>query len=105
MITKVLKTRWLAAILAALAWTFGWDATARAWAESANSKVGSTLNVVVMDPLAAPLSCPCVKGYAQRDYDKLGAFLEKSLKIPVKVVYAESLKRGEWPSWMMSRWD
>ena len=25
-----------------------------------------TLTLVVMDPLAAPLSCPCVKGYAQR---------------------------------------
>ena len=24
------------------------------------------------DPLAAPLSCPCVKGYAQRDYDQNG---------------------------------
>lgn len=53
-----------------------------------------SLNVVVMDPLAAPLSCPCVKGYAQRDYDKLAAYLQKSLKMPVQVVYAESLKKA-----------
>src|SRR5262245_46785642 len=32
--------------------------------------------LVVMDPLALPLSCPCVKGYAQRDYDKLGKHIE-----------------------------
>ena len=49
------------------------------------------LTVVVMDPLAAPLSCPCVKGYAQRDYDKLGAFLARKLGRPVKVHYSESL--------------
>lgn len=47
--------------------------------------------VVVMDPLAAPLSCPCVKGYAQRDYDKLGKKLETALGRPVIVQYAESL--------------
>ena len=37
------------------------------------------LIVVVMDPLAAPLSCPCVKGYAQRDYKKLAAHFEREL--------------------------
>lgn len=49
------------------------------------------LVVLVMDPLAAPLSCPCVKGYAQRDYDKLGAHLTKQLGRDVKVYYAETL--------------
>jgi ABC-type phosphate/phosphonate transport system substrate-binding protein len=49
------------------------------------------LTVVVMDPLAAPLSCPCVKGYAQRDYDKFGAFIARRLGRPVKVHYSESL--------------
>ncbi len=49
------------------------------------------LTVVVMDPLAAPLSCPCVEGYAQRDYTKLTAFLESRLDRPVKVVFSESL--------------
>lgn len=47
--------------------------------------------VVVMDPLAAPLSCPCVEGYAQRDYTKLAAFLESRLDRPVKVAFSESL--------------
>jgi ABC-type phosphate/phosphonate transport system substrate-binding protein len=49
------------------------------------------LTVVVMDPLAKPLSCPCVAGYAQRDYDKLGAVLAKALGRKVNVVYFESL--------------
>jgi ABC-type phosphate/phosphonate transport system substrate-binding protein len=47
--------------------------------------------MVVMDPLALPLSCPCVKGYAQRDYDKLGAKLQQELGHPVRVIYNESL--------------
>ena len=51
----------------------------------------NALTVVVMDPLAAPLSCPCVKGYAQRDYDKLGKHLEGKLGRPVAVYYAETL--------------
>lgn len=52
------------------------------------------LTLVVMDPLAAPLSCPCVKGYAQRDYTKLGAHLEKALGQPVAVLFAESLVKA-----------
>jgi outer membrane protein assembly factor BamB/ABC-type phosphate/phosphonate transport system substrate-binding protein len=51
------------------------------------------LTLVVMDPLAAPLSCPCVKGYAQRDYTKLGAHLEKALGRPVEVLFGESLAK------------
>jgi len=51
------------------------------------------LTLVVMDPLAAPLSCPCVKGYAQRDYTKLGAHLEKALGRPVEVRFGESLAK------------
>lgn len=47
--------------------------------------------VLVMDPLSAPLSCPCVAGYAQRDYDKLGEHLAKAVGKPVKVYYAESI--------------
>lgn len=49
------------------------------------------LVMVVMDPLAKPLSCPCVAGYAQRDYDELAAALGKSLGREVKVVFNESL--------------
>jgi ABC-type phosphate/phosphonate transport system substrate-binding protein len=49
------------------------------------------LVMVVMDPLAAPLSCPCVEGYAQRDYDKLAAFLTSQLGREVVDVYNASL--------------
>lgn len=56
-----------------------------------NAPTPNTLTLVVMDPLALPLSCPCVKGYAQRDYDKLAAHLEKRLNRPVKVAYSDSL--------------
>jgi ABC-type phosphate/phosphonate transport system substrate-binding protein len=49
------------------------------------------LVVVVMDPLALPLSCPCVKGYAQRDYQALADRLQALLDRPVKLVFNESL--------------
>lgn len=49
------------------------------------------LTMVVMDPLALPLSCPCVQGYAQRNYDKLAETLQKDLGRKVRVVYNESL--------------
>ena len=51
----------------------------------------NSLTLVVMDPLAAPLSCPCVKGYAQRDYTKLAEYLEDELGRKVQVVFNESL--------------
>lgn len=50
-----------------------------------------TLTMIVMDPLAAPLSCPCVKGYAQRDYEKLAKHLEKVTGRAVKLHFSESL--------------
>lgn len=60
--------------------------TSRADAES------SPLTLVVMDPLAGPLACDCVKGYAQRKYEALGTFLSAHLKREVNVVWAESLE-------------
>src|SRR5438477_10656364 len=51
----------------------------------------TSLTLCVMDPLAAPLSCPCVKGYAQRDYEKLAKHLEKQLGREVKIHFNESL--------------
>jgi len=51
------------------------------------------LTLIVMDPLAAPLSCPCVKGYAQRDYEKLGEYLQKELGCKVEVKFSESLAK------------
>ncbi len=49
------------------------------------------LTLVVMDPLAAPLACDCVKGYAQRKYEHLGRFLQQKLGRNVRVVWGESL--------------
>jgi ABC-type phosphate/phosphonate transport system substrate-binding protein len=51
----------------------------------------NALVLVVMDPLAAPLSCPCVEGYAQRNYDKLAEFLTSELGRPVVAAYNGSL--------------
>jgi hypothetical protein len=59
--------------------------------ELRSAPAGDCLTVVVMDPLALPLSCPCVKGYAQRDYDQLGKYLARRLNCPVTVVFSESL--------------
>lgn len=49
------------------------------------------LTVIVMDPLAKPLSCPCVEGYAQREYKVLAAFLEEQLGESVNLVFADAL--------------
>jgi outer membrane protein assembly factor BamB/ABC-type phosphate/phosphonate transport system substrate-binding protein len=51
------------------------------------------LTLVVMDPLALPLSCPCVKGHAQRLYEKLGEHLEKELGRPVTVLFSDGLSK------------
>ena len=52
----------------------------------------AVLTLVVMDPMAAPLACDCVKGYAQRKYEELGKFLKGQLGREVNVVWAESLQ-------------
>jgi len=49
------------------------------------------LRLAVMDPLARQLSCPCVQGYAQRDYEELASFLGESLGCEVKASFGESL--------------
>ena len=49
------------------------------------------LILVVTDPLSSELSCPCVEGYAQRNYEKLAAFLTEKLGRPVKAHFSESL--------------
>ncbi|MGI9467147.1 MAG: PhnD/SsuA/transferrin family substrate-binding protein [Rubripirellula sp.] len=61
---------------------------------SQNSKAADQtklLTMVVMDPLAAPLSCPCVEGYAQRDYTVLAKHLETTMNCKLTVVFSESL--------------
>lgn len=57
----------------------------------ADKTKATELTVVVMDPMALELSCPCVKGYAQRNYGKLAEHLTKQLGRPVKVHFADSL--------------
>lgn len=49
------------------------------------------VQVVVMDPLALPLSCSCVEGVGQRRYDKLADHLSKALGRPFKLTFEESL--------------
>ncbi|MBA4106249.1 MAG: hypothetical protein C0485_10865 [Pirellula sp.] len=60
----------------------------------AASKDDGAITMLVMDPLALPLSCPCVAGYAQRKYEVLGEYLSKELGQPVEVVFAESIKNA-----------
>ena len=64
------------------------------WLPNSASAEDRTLHVIVMDPLSAPLSCDCVKGYAQRKYEKLGEYLTKALQRPVKVTWSESLVKA-----------
>jgi ABC-type phosphate/phosphonate transport system substrate-binding protein len=51
----------------------------------------NTFVVLVTDPLSADLSCPCINGYGQRNYDKLGQYLGGKINRTVAVVYSESL--------------
>jgi len=49
------------------------------------------VQVVVMDPLALPLSCSCVEGVGQRRYDQLADHLGQALGRPFKLIFEESL--------------
>lgn len=55
------------------------------------SPAAEPLRLAVMDPLAKQLSCPCVQGHAQRDYEQLASFLGESLGREVAVRFGESL--------------
>lgn len=68
--------------------------SASVFAEAPSTQVKGPFYVVVMDPLAAPLACDCVQGYAQRKYERLGEYLQRELRRPVKVVWSESLKKA-----------
>lgn len=50
-----------------------------------------SVKLTVMDPLAAPLACECVAGYAQRNYARLAAFIEQESGLPVVLHHAEAL--------------
>ena len=86
-------TAGIAASITASIATIAWSAGGLA-AEPTASPDEEPLCVVVMDPLAAQLSCPCVAGFAQRDYLALGRHLEKALGRAVKIGFGESLARG-----------
>src|SRR5437016_4390530 len=47
--------------------------------------------LIVMDPLSKELACACVKGYGQRDYRKLAARLEKTIKQRVAIDFSDDL--------------
>ncbi len=70
----------------------GCDRTCPVTKPTTQAGAGEPLRLVIMDPLALPLSCACVEGYAQRRYEKLGAFLEQRLKRPVTIAFAEALQ-------------
>jgi ABC-type phosphate/phosphonate transport system substrate-binding protein len=50
--------------------------------------------MIVTDPLAAPLSCPCVQGYAQRDYEALAEHLRSETGRRIELHFAESPALG-----------
>ncbi len=52
------------------------------------------ITLIIMDPMAGPLSCDCVQGYAQRKYERLADYLHAELGKSVRVVWAESLVAG-----------
>ncbi|MEY2600435.1 MAG: hypothetical protein RLZZ142_2694 [Verrucomicrobiota bacterium] len=53
--------------------------------------VSAPLQLVVMDPLSKDLACACVKGYAQRNYKVLAAYLQTKTGIEVQVSHGETL--------------
>ena len=61
-------------------------------AAAKNADTAAPLSLIVMDPLAAPLSCPCVEGYAQRNYKVLAEHLSAALGRKVKVTFGQTLK-------------
>lgn len=63
--------------------------------KSSDKESSTPLVLVVMDPLAKELSCPCVKGYAQRDYNQLASLLKTKLGRPVVVEFRESVVEAQ----------
>ena len=53
-------------------------------AEPADAIPKDSLVMVVMDPMAAPLACDCVKGLAQRKYEKVVVVWSESLVVAMR---------------------
>lgn len=60
-------------------------------ADQNSYKEDNLIHMVVMDPLALELSCECVEGYAQRQYQALAQYLTSMLYKQVKLVFHEEL--------------
>lgn len=50
-----------------------------------------SLLLIVTDPLSRELACACVKGYGQRDYRKLAAKLESTIKQRVTIEFSDDI--------------
>jgi len=58
------------------------------------------LVMAVMDPLSKELACPCVDGFAQRDYKALADYLKKTgdpAFADIELVFAGSLSAAKCP--------
>ena len=91
---KIMRKHLLLLATACLLTLVGPAVSAAEKSAAKNEQRADTFTLVVMDPLAAPLSCPCVEGYAQRKYEALAEHLESLLGEPVKVVFNESLTKA-----------
>lgn len=78
-----------------ISWCVAFLLVTAAFVQAEEASAPRDLVIVVMDPLAKPLSCPCVAGYAQRDYEKLAEALGKSLDREVRIVFNESLSNAK----------
>ena len=87
---EILRRAALCGVVAGL--LLGCDRQRPATQPATQAQAGEPLRLVVMDPLALPLACDCVKGYAQRRYEKLGEFLAQRLKRPVMIAFAEAIQ-------------
>lgn len=63
----------------------------RTRAEDHRSK-NADLHLIVLDPLAGPLACACVDGYAQRKYERLADFLMARFKKSIRIIWNDSLR-------------
>jgi outer membrane protein assembly factor BamB/ABC-type phosphate/phosphonate transport system substrate-binding protein len=79
----------------ALAWgvwlTIGLATSGMARDTSASAASKEPIVLVAMDPLARELACACVRGYAQRDYHLLAAYLSKKAGQRVVVRFSDDL--------------
>lgn len=87
---------WLLLLMPALVITTPGPARVDTWADEGSETAATTRPIVmaVSDPLAAELSCPCVAGYAQRDYGVLAEHVAKAVGREVEVVYGDSIARA-----------